>query len=96
MGYRREGRWGRGGTWQSKLKLTRSIEQMHLVMIVNKHATKYSMQVPSLPEVVERDTVPLETVGPFAANLPRSICGFDLRFHLGKTSSNSNKNLGFT
>ena len=43
-----------GGTRQSKLKLTRSIEQMHLAMIVNKHATKYSMQVPSLSEVVER------------------------------------------
>ena len=55
MGYRREGRWGGGGTWQSKLKLTRGIGQMHLVMIVNKHATKYSMQVPSLSEVVERD-----------------------------------------
>ena len=41
-------------------------------------------------------TVPLETMGPFAANLPRSIRGFDLRFHLGKTSSNRNKNLGFT
>ena len=46
---------GGGATWQSKLKLTRSIEQMHLVMIVNKHATKYSMQVPSLSEVVERE-----------------------------------------
>ena len=42
------------------------------------------------------NTVPLETMGPFAANLPRSIRGFDLRFHLGKTSSNRNKNLGFT
>ena len=28
---------------------------MHLVMIVNKHATKYSIQVPSLSEVVERE-----------------------------------------
>ena len=42
------------GTWQSKLKLTRSIEQIHLVMIINKHATKYSLQVPSLSEKVER------------------------------------------
>ena len=25
-------------------------------------------------------------MGPFAANLPRSIHGIDLRFHLGKTS----------
>ena len=41
-------------------------------------------------------TVPLETMGPFAVNLPRSIRGFDLRYHLGKTSSNRNKNLGFT
>ena len=45
---------------------------------------------------VNESTVPLETMGPFAANLPRSIRGFDLRFHLGKTSSNRNKNLGFT
>ena len=55
MGYRREERWGEGGIWQSKLKLIRSIEQMHLVMIVNKHATNYSMQVPPLSEVVERE-----------------------------------------
>ena len=56
VGYRREGRWGWGGTWPSKLKLIRGIEQMHFVMIVNKHATEYSIQVPSLSEVVERDT----------------------------------------
>ena len=53
--YRREGRSGGGGTRQSELKLIRSIGQMHLVMIVNKHATKYSVQVPFLSEVVERD-----------------------------------------
>ena len=54
MGYRQKGRWGGGGTWQSKLKSTRIIEQMHL-MIINKHVTKFSMQVPPLSEVVERD-----------------------------------------
>ena len=41
-------------------------------------------------------TVPLETMGPFAAILPRSNRGFDLQFHLGKTPSNRIKNLGFT
>ena len=55
VGKRRERRWRGAGTWLSKLKLIRSVEQMHLVMIVNKHATKYSIQVPSLSEVVERD-----------------------------------------
>ena len=55
MEYKRGGRWGGGGTWLSKLKLIRSIEQMHLAMIVNLHATKYSMQVSSLSEVDERD-----------------------------------------
>ena len=29
-----------------------------------------------------------ETIGPFAAILPQSNRGFDLQFHLGKTSSN--------
>ena len=41
-------------------------------------------------------TVPLETMGPFAAILPRSNRGFDLQFHLGKTLSYRIKNLGFT
>ena len=41
-------------------------------------------------------TAPLETMGPFAAILPRSNHGFDLQFHLGKTASNRIKNLGFT
>ena len=41
-------------------------------------------------------TVPLETMGSFAAILPRSNRSFDLQFHLGKTASNRIKNLGFT
>ena len=41
-------------------------------------------------------TVPLETMGPFAAILPRSNRGFDLQFHLGKTASNRIKKLSFT
>ena len=41
-------------------------------------------------------TVPLETMGPFAAILPRLNRGFDLQFHPGKTPSNRIKNLGFT
>jgi len=32
-----------------------------------------------------QDTVPPETMGPFAAILPQSNHGFDLQFHLGKT-----------
>ena len=43
-----------------------------------------------------KPTVPLETMGPFAAILPRSNRGFDLQFHLGKTPSYRIKNLGFT
>ena len=42
------------------------------------------------------NTVPPETMEPFAAILPRSNCGFDLQFHLGKTASDRIKNLGFT
>ena len=41
-------------------------------------------------------TVTLETMGTFAAILPRSNQGFDLQFHLGKTASNHIENLGFT
>ena len=41
-------------------------------------------------------TVPLETMGPFAAILPRSNRGFYLQFHLGKTPSNRIEKLGFT
>ena len=41
-------------------------------------------------------TVPLETMGPFAAILPRSNRGFYLQFHLGKTPSNRTEKLGFT
>ena len=41
-------------------------------------------------------TVPPETMEPFAAILPRSNCGFDLQFHLGKAASDRIKNLGFT
>ena len=40
------------------------------------------------------NTVPLETIGPFAAILPRSNRGFDLRFHLGQTPSDLNENPG--
>ena len=40
-------------------------------------------------------TVPPETMEPFAAILPRSNCGFDLQFHLGKTASDRIKNLGY-
>jgi len=41
-------------------------------------------------------TVPLETMGLFAAILLVWNHGFDLQFHLGKTASNGIKNLGFT
>ena len=46
--------------------------------------------------VDEADTVPLQTMGPFAAILPQSNHRFDLQFHHGKTASNHIKNLSFT
>ena len=55
-----------------------------------------TQEIASVRIHIERATVPLETMGPFAAILPRSNRGFDLQFHLGKTPSYRIKNLGFT
>ena len=74
------------------LKLSNKISLHHAISIISMASKMREADEGPLTKF----TVPLETMGPFAANLPRSIRGFDLRFHLGKTSSNRNKNLGFT
>ena len=62
----------------------------------NAHCVKVNSSTYTALSKVPARTVPLETMGPFAAILPRSNRDFDLQFHLGKTASNRIKNVGFT